>query len=73
MEETNLGKSALVSRCVQLSHPRAMSGASERSGRALHTEKMTTCTKGFHPNGFACAEGWNCDILVGFGILSVNT
>lgn len=73
MEETNLGKNTKVSTCPQLSHPRAMSGASERSGRALRTEKITTCTKGFHPNGFACTEGLNCDIAVGFWLLSVNT
>lgn len=65
-----LGISTAVSTCMQLSHPRATPGVSEKRQRALRAEEFTTCIKHFHPNGFACAEGWDCDILVS---LPVNT
>jgi len=50
---------------MHLSQPRATTGVSEKRRRASHTEEFTTCIKLFHPNGFACAGGWDSDISVG--------
>lgn len=74
MEERNLEKVQQGAHACSSATPGQHLESQRRRGRALHTEDFITCIKHCHPNGSACAEGWDCDILMGCDILSpVNT
>lgn len=63
MEERNLEKAQQGAHACSSATPGQHLESQRRRGRALHTEDFITCIKHCHPNSFACAEGWNCDIL----------
>lgn len=42
---------------------------SHRKWVVLHPEEFLTCTKHLDPNGFACTEDWDHDILVSLWVL----